>query len=80
VNALLPGGAVLTGMIPDSFPDTLRKDLLDPDVMVPPLLWLASPRSDGVTGRRFVASLWRTDLDEVEAARAAQENAGWPGG
>jgi 3-oxoacyl-[acyl-carrier protein] reductase len=80
VNALLPGGAVLTGMIPDSFPDTLRKDLLDPDVMVPPLLWLASPRSDGVTGRRFVASLWRADLSEAEAARAAQENAGWPGG
>jgi NAD(P)-dependent dehydrogenase (short-subunit alcohol dehydrogenase family) len=80
VNALLPGGAVLTGMIPASYPDALRKELMDPDVMVPPLLWLASRRSDGVTGKRFVAALWRTDLSEAEAIRGAQENAGWPGG
>ena len=54
VNALLPGGATLTGMIPASFPDHLRATLLDPAIMVPPLLYLASNKSDGVTGRRFV--------------------------
>ena len=34
VNALLPGGATLTGMIPQSFPDHLRTTLLDPEIMV----------------------------------------------
>jgi NAD(P)-dependent dehydrogenase (short-subunit alcohol dehydrogenase family) len=79
VNALLPGGATLTGMIPDAFPAHLRAQLLDPEVMVPPLLWLASERSDGVTGMRFAASQWRGDLPEAEAALAARQNAGWPG-
>jgi 3-oxoacyl-[acyl-carrier protein] reductase len=79
VNALLPGGATLTGMIPAGFPDAMKAKLLDPDIMVPPLLWLASERSDGVTGMRFVASRWRGDLPEPEAAREASENAGWLG-
>jgi len=79
VNALLPGGATLTGMIPASFPVELRKGLLDPVVMVPPLLWLASERSDGVTGQRFVASRWRAEMAEDEAIKAARETAGWPG-
>jgi NAD(P)-dependent dehydrogenase (short-subunit alcohol dehydrogenase family) len=79
VNALLPGAAVLTGMIPDAFPDHLRATLLDPEVMVAPLLWLASERSDGVTGMRFVGARWRADLPEAEAALAARDNAGWPG-
>jgi len=40
VNALLPGGATLTGMIPDVFPANARGTLLDPGIMMPPLLWL----------------------------------------
>jgi len=78
VNALLPGGATLTGMIPDSVPDQIRMTLLDPSVMVPPLLWLASPDSDGITGRRIVATNWRTDQQGREAAEAAVDPAGWP--
>jgi NAD(P)-dependent dehydrogenase (short-subunit alcohol dehydrogenase family) len=69
VNALLPGGATLTGMIPASFPDHQRGQLLDPSIMVPPLLWLASTKSDGVTGRRFIATNWRED-DPQPAATA----------
>jgi 3-oxoacyl-[acyl-carrier protein] reductase len=72
VNALLPGGATATGMIPAGFPDHLRSTLLDPAIMVPPLLYLASTKSDGVTGRRFVAANWRDD--DPQAAAAA---AGW---
>ena len=79
VNALLHGGATLTGMTPASFPAELRKGLLHPAVMVPPLLWLASERSDGITGQRFVASRWRAEMAEEEAIKAARENAGWPG-
>ena len=70
-NALLPGGATLTGMIPASFPDQQRAKLLDPAIMVPPLVWLASAKSDGVTGRRFIAANWREDNP------AAAADAGW---
>jgi NAD(P)-dependent dehydrogenase (short-subunit alcohol dehydrogenase family) len=80
VNVLLPGGATATGMIPPSSPPNLRAKLLDPAIMGPPIVWLASERSDGVTGRRFVASRWRADLPEAEAAQAAAEDAGWAKG
>ncbi len=33
VNALLPGGATRTGMIPDSVSDQVRSNFLDPDIM-----------------------------------------------
>ncbi len=79
VNALLPGGATLTGMIPDAFPESMRASLLDPRIMVPPLLYLCSEHADGITGIRFNARRWRADLSLEEAALAARENAGWPG-
>lgn len=79
VNALLPGGATLTGMIPAGVPDMVRTSLLDAGVMVAPLLWLASPASDGVTGKRLIANRWRSDLAPSAAAEAASEGAGWPG-
>jgi 3-oxoacyl-[acyl-carrier protein] reductase len=77
VNALLPGGATLTGMIPDGAPAVLRAQLLDPAVIVPPLLWLLSAEADGVTGRRLVATRWRSDLAGREAAERAMDMAGW---
>jgi hypothetical protein len=48
-------------------------------VVVPPLLWLASERSDGVTGTRFDAAQWRADLPANEAAATARDDAGWTG-
>lgn len=56
-------------MIPDAADDAIRAKLLPPTIIVPPLLWLASTASDGVTGARFDASLWRGDLDEASAAK-----------
>jgi 3-oxoacyl-[acyl-carrier protein] reductase len=56
----------------------LRAKLLDPSIIVPPLLWLVSHDADAVTGRRLVASRWRTDLAGAEAAAEASEAAGWP--
>ena len=72
-----PGGATLTGMIPDGVPDEVRSTFLYPAIMVPPLRWLVSQESDGITGRRLVASKWRTDLGGKEAAEAAIDIAGW---
>src|SRR5271166_4897698 len=54
-NILLPGGATATGMIPDEMPDELRANLLDPAIMGPPILWLASPDAAGVHDERIVA-------------------------
>ncbi len=76
VNALLPGGAPLTGMISEDVAETPRSRLLDPAVMISPLLWLTSVASDGVTGQGVNASLWRTDLNESAASALVTENAG----
>jgi 3-oxoacyl-[acyl-carrier protein] reductase len=76
VNAVLPGGATLTGMIPDSFPEAERRRLLNPDIVVPVVVWLAGDFSAGVTGMRFDASQWRTDLSPDEAANLCARQAG----
>ncbi len=75
-NALLPGGATLTGMIPPGFPDNLRATLLDPAIMVPPLLWLVSSAADTVTGKRVIASRWPSGSDQPASPDVALENAG----
>lgn len=77
VNALLPGGATATGMIPDGFPQEARANLLDPAIIVPPLLWLASDGSAGVTGCRLDASRWKREVPDAQAAAAAMDDAGW---
>jgi len=59
VNALLPGGVTLTGMLPEVVPEKLKTAMLDPSIMVPPLLWLVSPDAGATTGRRVVAAKWQ---------------------
>ncbi|MBV8136293.1 MAG: SDR family oxidoreductase [Deltaproteobacteria bacterium] len=76
VNAILPGGATLTGMIPESYPEAARKQLLDPDIVVAPLLYLASEASDGITGKRFDSSKWNADLPVEEAGLLCARDAG----
>ena len=56
VNLLLPGGATATGMVPDDTPPEIRDRLLDPAVMGPPIVWLASAEAAGVHDQRFVAT------------------------
>ncbi len=76
-NVLVPGGPADTRMIPaDSGVD--RAQLIPPERMVPPILWLASPDSDGVTGMRFQAALWDQALPPAEAAGRAGAPAAWP--
>jgi NAD(P)-dependent dehydrogenase (short-subunit alcohol dehydrogenase family) len=55
VNILLPGGATRTGMLPDHVPAEFNAALLDPAVMGPPIVWLASDQAAGVHDRRIVA-------------------------
>jgi NAD(P)-dependent dehydrogenase (short-subunit alcohol dehydrogenase family) len=77
VNGLLPGGATETGMIPDGVSEAVRSRLLQPEVMVEPLLWLASEASAEVTGSRLNAADWDSALPPGQAAAAALERAGW---
>jgi NAD(P)-dependent dehydrogenase (short-subunit alcohol dehydrogenase family) len=77
VNSLLPGGATDTGMVPDDIAPEARRRLLNPSIMVPPLLWLTSPAADGATGGRFVARLWDSSLPPEQAADRARSMAGW---
>jgi gluconate 5-dehydrogenase len=56
VNILLPGGATATGMIPDDVPPESRQRMLDPGVMGPPIVWLASEAGAGVHDQRIVAT------------------------
>jgi NAD(P)-dependent dehydrogenase (short-subunit alcohol dehydrogenase family) len=59
VNLLLPGGATRTGMIPDGTPAEVQAALLDPAIMGPPIIWLASDQATGVHDQRIVASEFR---------------------
>jgi NAD(P)-dependent dehydrogenase (short-subunit alcohol dehydrogenase family) len=54
-NILLPGGATATGMVPEEMIDEVRARLLDPAIMGPPIVWLASPEAAGVHDQRIVA-------------------------
>jgi gluconate 5-dehydrogenase len=55
-NLLLPGGATATGMVPADAPPEIRTRLLDPSIMGPPIVWLASGAADGVHDERIVAT------------------------
>lgn len=56
VNTLLPGGrGTRTGIVPENVSDDVRARLLDPSVMGPPIVWLASDQAAGVPNRRIVA-------------------------
>lgn len=42
---------------------------------MPALLWLASTRSDGITGKRLIANRWREG--DLAPTADAIEDAGW---
>jgi NAD(P)-dependent dehydrogenase (short-subunit alcohol dehydrogenase family) len=54
VNVLLPGGATRTGMVPAE--GAAPPNLLEPGVMGPPIVWLASAGASAVHDERIVAA------------------------
>jgi gluconate 5-dehydrogenase len=68
VNLLLPGGPTATGMIPDDAPAHVRARLLDPAIMGPPVVWLASPDARGVHDQRIVGAEFEGWLADREAS------------
>lgn len=67
-NVLVPGGPVDTTMMADAS-GGVRARLLKPEVMGPPVCWLASDDANGETAKRIVASQWSAG-DSIEASKA----------
>ncbi len=76
VNVLVPGGMTNTPMISDQAGFN-RAELIQPEVMAPPLLWLVSDAAGKVTGRRFLAVHWDAKLPPEEAAEKAGAPVAW---
>ncbi|NNN09931.1 MAG: SDR family oxidoreductase [Acidimicrobiaceae bacterium] len=67
LNILLPGGASATGMIPEDVSPEIRARLLPPEIMGPPIVWLASHEADDVHGERIIATefeQWRRGREQ----------------
>jgi NAD(P)-dependent dehydrogenase (short-subunit alcohol dehydrogenase family) len=69
-------GMTNTGMIPLEA-GYERDELIQPAVMAPPLNWLVSDAASAVSGRRFLAVHWNTDLPPEEAAAMAGAPVAW---
>src|SRR5262252_347907 len=76
VNALAPGGPANTRMIPATEVAD-RSTLIQPQVMIAPIVWLISARSDGVSGRRIIAKEWDAARLASEPAEKVGTPAGW---
>ena len=76
VNVLVPGGVTNTGMIPAEAPYA-REDMIQPEVMAPPLAWLVSEAAGEVAGRRFLAVHWDPALPPDQAAAKAGAPVAW---
>jgi NAD(P)-dependent dehydrogenase (short-subunit alcohol dehydrogenase family) len=76
VNVLVPGGVTNTPMISDEAGFD-RTQLIQPEVMAPPLLWLVSDAAGQVTGRRFLAVHWDPALPAEQAAERAGAPVAW---
>jgi NAD(P)-dependent dehydrogenase (short-subunit alcohol dehydrogenase family) len=59
VNLLLPGGATDTGMLPPPGDRPDQITVLDPAIMGPPIVWLASEHARDVHDERIVATSFR---------------------
>jgi NAD(P)-dependent dehydrogenase (short-subunit alcohol dehydrogenase family) len=76
-NVLVPGGVTNTPLVGDDAGD--RSKMLQPEIMVPPLLWLMSAAAAGVTARRFIAADWDPSLPPAQAAEKAGAPIAWLG-
>ena len=81
INIVNPGaGANTPGMAEEA--RTMSREgriarLVEPEEMVPPLLYVVSREADGVNGMRFDANAWDPALPPAEAARQAGRPAGF---
>ena len=77
VNIVVPGGPADTQMVPEAS-GFKREDLVKPETMTWPALWLCSDEAGDVTGSRFVAALWDHTVPPNEARAASEAPLAWP--
>ncbi|HEY3916526.1 MAG TPA: SDR family oxidoreductase [Stellaceae bacterium] len=77
VNILVPGGPVNTRLVGDNFTPAEKLKLIQPEIMVEPLLWLVSSASDAITGKRFIAAAWDKNLPPTQAAEKCSALMAW---
>ncbi len=78
-NILVPGGPTNTNFFSDrDKTPAQRAALIQPDVMAPPAVWLASEASSGFNGRRIISVHWNETLPIDERLASASAPAAWP--
>jgi NAD(P)-dependent dehydrogenase (short-subunit alcohol dehydrogenase family) len=81
INIVNPGAGANTPGMAEEMRTMSREGraarLVEPDEMVPPLLYVVSREADSVNGWRFDANLWDASLSPAEAARQAGRPAGF---
>jgi 3-oxoacyl-[acyl-carrier protein] reductase len=76
-NVLVPGGATYTNMTASSL-RYARDQLIQPEVMQAPVVWLASEASNGFNGQRLIAYFWDERVPLAERLQKASAPAAWP--
>ncbi len=74
-NVLVPGGVTNTPLVGENAGDPSK--MLQPEIMVKPLLWLVSDAADAVSGRRFIAADWDSSVPPDQAAEKAGAPVAW---
>ena len=81
INIVNPGAGANTPGMAEEMRQMSREGraprLVEPEDMVPPLLYVVSAEADDVNGWRFDANLWDPSLPPAEAARRAGRPAGF---
>jgi 3-oxoacyl-[acyl-carrier protein] reductase len=81
INIVNPGAGANTPGMADEMRQMSREGraprLVEPEEMVPPLLYVVSREADRVNGMRFDANAWDAALPPAEAARKAGRSAGF---
>jgi 3-oxoacyl-[acyl-carrier protein] reductase len=81
INIVNPGAGANTPGMADEMREMSRAGtaprLVEPDEMVPPLLYVVSRAADQVNGYRFDANAWDAALPQAEAAKRAGRPAGF---
>ena len=76
-NVLVPGGGTYTNMTYSGDPNQ-RDQMIEPEVMQKPVVWLASDKSSEFTGRRIIAYYWDDSLSLEERLEKCSAPAAWP--
>lgn len=77
-NVLIPGGPANTRMISATGVYENRNKLIQPEVMIPPLLHLLSDAGSAINNQRFRAVHWNPDADPAKNIAACGAPIAWP--